>query len=207
MKIVTSWDDACKHDLKLAELLEKYELPAIFYWQSNLEKAHNIGKVKEFLTMDDCIAISKKFEVGSHTVTHQYLTDLNIKQARNEIFISKQIWEGILGRPITSFCYPRGRQNSIIRMLVKNAGYTDARTTVVGWTHKSTDAILTNTSVHVGVDRVEYKGKCWEDFAREILDRARKEDDSIFHVFGHSWEIERENDWQALDDFFKELKS
>ena len=207
MKIVTSWDDACKHDLKLAELLEKYELPAIFYWQSNLEKAHNIGKVKEFLTIDDCIAISKKFEVGSHTVTHQYLTDLNTKQARNEIFISKQIWEGILGKPVTSFCYPRGRQNSIIRMLVKNAGYTDARTTVVGWTHKSTDAILTNTSVHVGVDRVEYKGKCWEDFAREILDRARKEDDSIFHVFGHSWEIERENDWQALDDFFKELKS
>lgn len=61
--------------------------------------------------------------------------------------------------------------------------------------------------MHVGVDRVEYKGKCWEDFARDILDRARKEDNSIFHVFGHSWEIEKNNDWQALEDFFKELKS
>lgn len=207
MKIVTSWDDACKHDLRLAELLEKHELPATFYWQTNLEKAHNVGKVKEFLTMEDCIEISKKFEVGSHTVTHQYLTELNVKQARNEVFISKQIWESVLGRPITSFCYPRGRQNSIVRMLVKNAGYTNARTTVVGWLEKSTDPILTNTTVHVGMDRVEYKGKNWEDYARDMLVKARAKDNSIFHVFGHSWEIERNNDWQALDDFFKELKA
>lgn len=207
MKIVTSWDDGCKHDWKVVELLEKHNLPGIFYWPCNLEKSCNVGKVKEFLSINDCIEISKKFDVGSHTVTHQYLTDITTQQARNEVFISKQIWEDILQKPITSFCYPRGRQNGIIRMLVKNAGYKEARTTIVGWIEKSTDPVLTNTTVHAGVDRVEYKGKCWETFAREMLEKARTKENSIFHLFGHSWEIEKNNDWQALDDLFKELKT
>lgn len=207
MKIVTSWDDGCKHDWKVVELLEKHNLPGIFYWPCNLEKSCNVGRVKEFLSIKDCIEISKKFDVGSHTVTHQYLTDINTKQARNEVFLSKEIWENILGKPVTSFCYPRGKTNKIVNMLVKNAGYTDARTTVVGWTQKGNDPFLTNTSVHVGVDRVEYKSKCWEDFAREMLEKARAKEDSIFHLFGHSWEIEKNNDWQALDDLFKELKA
>jgi len=207
MKIVTSWDDGCKHDFKIVELLEKHELPGIFYWPCNLAKSKNVGKVKEFLTLNDCIEIAKKFDVGSHTVSHQYLTDLNVKQARNEIFESKKFWEDVLKREITSFCYPRGRNNGLIRVLVKNAGYKDARTTIVGCTQKSTDPILTNTTVHVGIDRVEYKGKCWEMYAREMLEKARKEENSIFHIFGHSWELEKEKDWKALDELFKELKS
>lgn len=206
MKIVTSWDDACKHDLKVVELLEKYNLPGIFYWPCNLARAKNVGRIQEFLTLNDCVEISKKFEVGSHTVTHQYLPDLNVQQIKNEIVVSKKFWEKLIDKPVTSFCYPRGRNNGMIRLLVKGAGYTDARTTIVGCTQPSQDPFLTTTSVHIGIDRVEYKGKCWEDFARDMLKRAREED-SIFHIFGHSWEIEKEKDWQALEDLFKEMKS
>lgn len=207
MKIITSWDDGCKHDFKIVELLEKHELPGIFYWPCNLSRSANLGKVKEFLTLNDCIEISKKFDVGSHTMTHQYLTELTtIKQITNEIVESKAFWEKVLDKTITSFCYPRGRNNSMIRLLVKGAGYKNARTTIVGCTQPSIDPFKETTSVHVGVDRVEYKGKCWEDFARDMLQKAREEENSIFHIFGHSWEIEREKDWKALDNLFKEMK-
>jgi len=69
-------------------------------------------------------------------------------------------------------------------------------------------SFLIPTAVHISIDRIEYKGKCWEDFARDMLKRAREED-SIFRLFGNSWEIEKEKekDWQALEDLFKEMKT
>lgn len=205
MKILATWDDGASQDMRVADLMDKYAIPTIFYWPCQLARSKNMGKVKSFLTMNQCIELSKRFEVGSHTVTHHYLTDLNTKQARNEIFESRKTWQDVTGQEINSFCYPRGRQNQIIRMLVKNAGYTNARTTAVGHLSPGYEPYLTPTTVHVGIDRVEYKGKTWEVYAREMLEKAKQQEDAVYHLFGHSWEIEQFGDWQPLEDLLKEL--
>lgn len=201
MKILSSWDDGCIHDIKLADLLKKYEIPAIFYWPYDLEKSCNVSRVKKFLSMQQCIDLSKEFEVGSHTVSHQFLTKVNLQQARNEVFESKKLWEDKLGKPIEKFCYPRGYTNTIIKMFVKNAGYKEARTTVIGHLKPSNDPFAQPTTLHVGIDRVEYKNKSWELFGKEMLEKA--EEDSVYHLFGHSWEIEQFGDWDNLETFFK----
>lgn len=203
MKILTSWDDASHEDLKIAELLKKYNLPGIFYWPVNLEKSKNMKRVKKWLSLAECKEIAQSFEVGSHTITHQWLSELNTKQARNEIFDSRKFWQDQTGQEINTFCYPRNKQNTIVRMLVKNAGYTSARTTIVGHLDPGQDLFQTPTTVHVGVDRVEYKDKSWEIFAREMLEKA--DENSIYHLFGHGWEIEASNDWKHLETLFKEL--
>lgn len=203
MKLIASFDDGCAYDLRLAELMKKYDIPTTFYWPYSLEKSKNVSRVSKFLTMEQCITLSKDFEVGSHTVAHHHLTKINIKQARNEIFDSKKLWEDKLGKPVTKLCYPRGYTNGIIKVLVKNAGYQEARGTKIGSLTPGTDPFDVLTTVHIGIDRIEYNNRSWEIFAREMFKKATE--DSIYHIMGHSWEIDLFGDWENFETLLKEL--
>jgi len=71
-------------------------------------------------------------EIGSHTLTHPFLTWLLVGRAREEIVVSKKKLEDLFGRPIEHFCYPYGDWNHAIRDLVAEAGYKTAFTTQSG---------------------------------------------------------------------------
>ncbi|HEV2391442.1 MAG TPA: polysaccharide deacetylase family protein [Verrucomicrobiae bacterium] len=71
-------------------------------------------------------------EIGSHTLTHPYLTRIARRRAQEEISASRKKLEDCFGRPIQHFCYPYGDWNPAIRELVMSAGYKTACTTVAG---------------------------------------------------------------------------
>lgn len=68
------------------------------------------------------------WEVGSHSLTHPYLTRLPPSQARIEIMQSREVLEQILGAEVNTFCYPYGDFNLQIREIVQEAGYRFACT-------------------------------------------------------------------------------
>jgi len=214
VKIVTSWDDGSVYDLKVAELLDKHKLTGTFYipaeWIVYMENVN-----RNPLTLDQFLEISKKYEIGSHTVTHRHLTKLYIPDARWEIQESKIILEEITGKEITKFCYPRGYNNEAIRRIVEESGYKEARGVKVGSYIESDLAYNQPTTVHVYDGRKEYKGKGWLSYAREMLKMAKSSEQIlaehsgdaqiIYHLWGHSWEIERDNLWDELDEFLGEI--
>jgi peptidoglycan/xylan/chitin deacetylase (PgdA/CDA1 family) len=71
-------------------------------------------------------------EIGSHGLTHQFLTRLSLPQVREEIAASKKKLEDRFGRPIRHFCYPYGDWSPAVRDLVMAAGYETACTTEAG---------------------------------------------------------------------------
>ena len=71
-------------------------------------------------------------EIGSHTLTHPWLTRLSVAAAREEIAASRKKLEDLFGRPIHHFCYPYGDWNEAVRELVAGAGYKTACTTDFG---------------------------------------------------------------------------
>jgi peptidoglycan/xylan/chitin deacetylase (PgdA/CDA1 family) len=71
-------------------------------------------------------------DIGSHTLTHPFLTQLQPKQAKEEIQASRKKLEDLFGRPIEHFCYPYGDWNESVRDLVIAAGYKTACTTDAG---------------------------------------------------------------------------
>ena len=73
-------------------------------------------------------------EIGSHTLTHPWLTRLPPAQAREEISASKKKLEDGFGVPVIHFCYPYGDWNEAVRDLVIAAGYQTACTTQPGVT-------------------------------------------------------------------------
>jgi peptidoglycan/xylan/chitin deacetylase (PgdA/CDA1 family) len=63
------------------------------------------------------------FEVGSHTCTHPELPAVSEERGREEVQRSRRDLETRLGRPIASFCYPRGKLDAAVLRMVERSGY------------------------------------------------------------------------------------
>jgi peptidoglycan/xylan/chitin deacetylase (PgdA/CDA1 family) len=203
VRIQASFDDGTIEDLYLAELMQKYEIPTIFYWPVYPERVNEI-KGRDSLTMTDMKIIAQQFEVGSHTLTHPLLTRIADHLAWAEIDYSRKMLQDRFGQEIKSFAYPRGYANSTLQLMVKEAGYSDARSTLVGYIHDSENAYFTQTTLHIA-PRKEYGGLSWLEYGRRMLKQARKTKDSVFHLWAHGWEIEKNHDWDDFELFIKEL--
>jgi peptidoglycan/xylan/chitin deacetylase (PgdA/CDA1 family) len=70
--------------------------------------------------------------IGSHTVTHPFLTTLSPAAQINELRLSKQKLESELGVAVNDFCYPFGNYNQLLAKEVLQVGYTNATTTNMG---------------------------------------------------------------------------
>lgn len=187
----TSWDDCGKFDDRLVLLLMKYKMPATFYAPINCQMGMNW--VSE---------ISNSFEVGCHTVTHpedlkrvpQPFLDYEIKSA-------KEMLETAINKKVHKFCYPGGKFNDVVAHVVKEAGFSEARTVTVLKTDKGSDPMRIPTTIHI-YNRREYNGRDWYDLAIEMYDKAKTEN-SYFHIWGHSFELEKYDYWNKLETFFQ----
>lgn len=206
MRIKSSWDDGAMEDARLAKLLRKYDIDAVFYWPVDF-KSCNEASGRISLNPREAQNIADKFEIGSHGVTHALLTRIPIEQARMEITDSKGMIENQYGVKITRFCYPRGYANPDLQQIVKEAGYESARSTVVGRILPGENPYFEETTVHVGYDRREYGGKSWLEYARHMLEEAVQTEGSVYSIFGHSWEISKYDGWHDLETLFKEVKA
>lgn len=65
-------------------------------------------------------------DLGSHTVTHPYLTQVSRETQEKEIVESRRILSELSGRHIRYFAYPGGEYNRDTLELVKTAGYEAA---------------------------------------------------------------------------------
>ncbi|MGB0952345.1 MAG: polysaccharide deacetylase family protein [Planctomycetota bacterium] len=79
-------------------------------------------------------------EIGSHSVSHEILTQLSKEACTAEVHDSgRQLAESV-GRLMTSFCYPNGDHDAFTVAQVEEAGYTCAVTTVNGSNAKAAGA-------------------------------------------------------------------
>jgi peptidoglycan/xylan/chitin deacetylase (PgdA/CDA1 family) len=81
--------------------------------------------------------VSAGIEIGSHSLTHPYLSKIPEASAKREIEDSKKLLEDKLGIEIKTFCYPYGDYNQKVRDMVAQAGYLMAFTTKHGSFSKS----------------------------------------------------------------------
>lgn len=199
MRIEFSFDDGAKLDLKVVELLQKHGIKdAIFYIPSDWQ-SYNLREGRDPLSLEDVLEISKLYEIGSHTVTHPMLTRIPMHQVEWELRESKQALEELLGKEVKSFCYPRGYANDEIRDLAGKY-YKTARNTLVGTNEPSEDPLWQSTSVHIGGKRrKEYEGTTWQHQAKRMLE----EGGTVFHAWGHSWEIERYKCWEDFENLLR----
>lgn len=194
--IITSWDDYCIENNKLIELLLRYDIPATFYIE--IIPHRNGSEHDAMMQIHELINLG--FDIGSHSMTHpKDMKMLSDAQITWEVEESKKILNTI--RPVDKFCYPRGRYDLRVIDALKKAGYTYGRTTEIKDDIVNVDPFRSPTSCHV-FQRKEYNGKHWLEYAKKMYKKT-----DAFHLWGHAWEIERDNQWQSLENFFKYIKA
>ena len=204
MNVIASWDDGSFADIKMADLMSKYNIPTTFYWPSLMGQAKNMAFTSSWLKESEQKGIANRFSIGSHSVSHQEMKKMSIEQVAMEITDSKKYWQDFTGQEIASFAYPKNSITSLTKALVKGAGYKSARTSIPGWLTPGEDFYAIQCTVQVGIDRIEYENICWEYFFQKMIDKC--DENSVFHIFGSSFDVEASNDWIALENLIKKLK-
>lgn len=191
--VETSWDDGSHHDLRLHQLLLEYRLPAMFY----------IPSIARELTDEQIKELARHHEIGGHTETHRVLSLISPTAAEYEIKGCKESMEWLIGREVTSFCYPKGKYRKSDSEAVKLAGFKEARTVDVLSMQYPEDPYRKATTVHV-FQRREYLGTHWLSVAiarwNAVMDPESPY--NYFHLWGHSWEIDQHGEWENLEKFF-----
>ncbi len=98
---------------------------------------------------------AKGIEIGSHTLTHPILTNVNDERLRREMHDSKSRLEEVLGHQVDQFCYPNGDNDARVQGEVAQAGYR-AAVTVVSGLNKLGDNPLTLRRVHTERDHAHF---------------------------------------------------
>lgn len=207
--VTTSWDDGHKLDLKVARLLGKYRLKGTFYVSPNNRQ----WKRKDLLKDNQVVKLSRDFEIGAHTMTHPELDTVSTGVAKKEILESKKHLEKLVVKPVVSFCYPRGKYNKQVEEIVRKLGFTSARTLKTYQFNFSSNLFASGTTIHAykhysDIIKIakfsEYNLKKilrnmdWEFLAKEMFDWVL-ENGGVYHLWGHSWEVDRNNDWRRLE--------
>ncbi len=220
LSITTSWDDGHPLDMRVAELLARYGLAGTFYVPLKAERC-----VLDTLQIRD---LSSGFEVGAHTVHHTPLTGLAPDLAQDEIMRSRHVLEQITGRECLMFCFPQGKFHRAHIPMLRKAGFAAARTvemmsieaplatgglllmptTVQVFSHPAS-ALARNLAKRIAAQNLwNWLLHCrrfeWLAVLESFLQLATSRG-GVFHLWGHSWEVDEHNQWARLEEAFRLL--
>jgi len=208
VRVTTSWDDGDVLDLRLAESMDRYGVKGTFY----------IPGTAKLATSDLC-ALASRHEVGAHTLSHSRVDLLPPAEAQREIEAGKAWLEDQVGAAVHAFCYPWGAWSEQAVALVRQAGFRYARTVERFRFGLSDEPLLNGTTCQTLIKKKDIfrflrmkRGNPlalryltdWGYLARQTFFEARRRG-GVFHLWGHSWEVDRFDQWAQLDAFFRFL--
>jgi peptidoglycan/xylan/chitin deacetylase (PgdA/CDA1 family) len=117
--VCITFDDGCETDLiAAAPVLREFGFHATFYLTAgflNTPGYLNTSQVRELDTQG--------FEIGCHSMTHPYLSDLAEPELKREVVDAKLQIEKIVGHPIDHFSCPGGRYDERTLQMARHAGF------------------------------------------------------------------------------------
>lgn len=213
--VTTSWDDGHVLDHKMAQLLDRYALPGTFY-----VAPQNI----EFNRSDrlDAVGVrhlSERFEIGGHTLRHIRLPQLSDEVAAADIRDGRSWIEDVTGEEVSTFCYVGGCYEPRHAEMVREQGFRLART-VDRFATLPGPAMETPTTVNAYRHLVDGRAARrlaggnlrrtarlflnWDDLAILMFEKAVAEG-GVYHLWGHSWEVDARGDWNRLERVFAHI--
>ena len=155
--VAITFDDGCETDLlNAAPLLKEANLGATFYVTLGF-----LGK-RGFMSPAQVRVLSDwGFEIGCHSISHPYLTDLPLNGLYTEIVEAKTRLEQMIGRRVDHFSCPGGRWNRAVAEVAKEAGYYSVATSRIAANFSTTDPFsLARVVVLRGTSLPAFQQRC-----------------------------------------------
>lgn len=194
MLVVQCWDDGVTADARLIEILRRHGAKATFNLNPGLHgptRGHGWtyrGTEVLRFARDELAAVYDGFTIANHSLTHPHLDQIPPDTARREIADARDALQQHFAQPVDGFAYPFGRYNDTVMDLVRAAGHTYARTTVIA--HQPfppADPMALHPSCHF------LDPDFWTRFEQARLAHH------TFYFWGHSYELTTEPMWSAFD--------
>ena len=208
-KAVTfSFDDGVTQDIRLIDLMNKYNLKGTFNLNSELLAKKGMlirgdgQRISHYkVHPEDVKVIYEGHEVAVHTLTHPNLTQLEDLEVIRQVETDRLNLSELVGYEVIGMAYPCGGVNNddrVAEIIKNNTGAKYSRT--ITSTHNfdlQENLYRFNPSVYyIQLDKMMELG-------REFVE-LKTETPKIFYIWGHSYEMDLGTDyWVRLEEFFK----
>ncbi len=198
-----SYDDGKEGDLRLAQIFEKFGLKGTF----NLNKIF-CGKPFEEWEGDSNSPMQYfgkgKQEIALHGDQHLMLDKVPLSEAMLEMLKNRQYLEHICGDIVQGMAYAFGDYNQNVVDMLKMLGVNYSRTVHATHSFEMPQEWLTwHPTCHHNDDKLnELTEKFLEDTP---LAQHFRRDSWLFYVWGHSYEFDRDNKWDLIENLAKKI--
>jgi peptidoglycan/xylan/chitin deacetylase (PgdA/CDA1 family) len=118
--VCLTFDDGCETDLiAAAPILREFGFNATFYLTAGFLGTPGYLDANQVRQLD-----AQGFQIGCHSMTHPYLSDLPEGELKREIVDAKLQIERLVGHPIEHFSCPGGRYDKRTLEMARQAGFS-----------------------------------------------------------------------------------
>ncbi len=205
--ITFSMDDGVTQDIRMIELLNKYNLKCTFNLNSELlgqprmlmQQGQRISHYK--VAPEQVAELYAGHEVAVHTLTHPNLTRLTDAEVIRQVTQDQENLEQLVGYPVVGMAYPCGGVNHDDRVAKLIREHTTIRycrniTNTDSFDPQEDLYKLCPNTRHREWDRVF-------SMAEKFL-AMKPEKPQIFYIWGHTYEMDFDSEnWAKLEELFR----
>lgn len=198
-KAVTfSYDDGIEQDRRLVELLNYYGMKCTFNLNTGIQSPDSYFEIKgtriHRMNQEGLAELYKGHEIAVHGLTHTAPDQLSTEELEGEFLTDAKNIERLYGKYPVGMAYAYGVVTEETTKYLSDIGIRYART------------VENSHSFELPNDLMHLKATCHHDdeklfeLAEEFLQRkADMETPMLFYIWGHSYELEVNQNWERLE--------
>lgn len=206
--LTLSYDDGVAQDLRLCALMKQYGIAGTFNISSGLYAPEGTvfddERPRGRMTLEKCREVylsSPLFEVATHGLHHTHCATLPTSEAVYEILTDRRNLEAQFGILCRGHAYPYGSRSPELAQTLACCGIAYAR--IIRPTYQFT------TPMEQGFwefhPTCHHKDPRLPELTEKFLTEEVRNGPYLFYVWGHSYEFDRDNNWNVIAEFFEKV--
>ena len=207
MKAVTfSYDDGVTQDIRLVEILNRYNLKATFDLNSELLGKDGsldiLGKriLHNKIQPHEITEVYKGHEIAAHTLTHPDMTEMAENEVIRQVEQDRLKLSELAGYEVIGMAYPGAQPNynsRIAQIIEYKTNVKYARTTICSFDFSPQRDLF---EFHPSVFHLD-----WDNLYK-LADKfinLNPSSEKIFYIWVHTYELEVNDCWDKFEEFCK----